>query len=157
LKFDLFRRDSLITAAFAGTIAKVIQDALGSITIHFFIPSYLNCVRIAGGIILTPEQVLSGGFWPFLLGLQIDLIVGIVVAFVAVNALQKFGTDYYIFKGVIVGLASWVLFYITLSQFLSSVHPTGLILQAELSFLKHIVFGISLTWSAVWFDKRLKQ
>ncbi|HWI54818.1 MAG TPA: hypothetical protein VNT57_03950 [Desulfobacteria bacterium] len=127
------------------------------LTINLFMPSYLNCVRIASGIILSPEQVMSGGFWPFLFGFQIDVIVGIVVAFVVVNAFQRFGTDYYIFKGVIVGLASWVLFYVTLSKFLSSVHPTGSILQAELSFLKHIVFGVSLTWSAVWFSKRLEE
>lgn len=156
MKFPV-KEDTLIIAAFAGTVAKVIQDALGMITIHFFIPSYLNCVRIAGGIILTPEQVMSGGFWAFLLGFLIDVIVGMMVAFVTVNALQRLGTDYYIFKGVLVGLASWVIFYITLAKFLSNVYPSGSILHAGVSFFWHIAFGVALTWSAVWISKRLRR
>lgn len=152
MNFDRLGKDSLVIAALAGTTAKVIQDILGLIIIQF-LPPYLNCVRIAAGLLLTPEQVMKGGFWPTLLGFQIDLIVGISVAFVTVLALQKWGHDYYIFKGAIVGLISWALFYNVLSRLLSRVYPTGSILQGEISFFTHLAFGITLTWSAVRLGK----
>ncbi|KGK91183.1 hypothetical protein DP73_04920 [Desulfosporosinus sp. HMP52] len=146
-------KDTLLIGAVSGIAAKLIQDLLGAIIIMFFLPSYLNCVRIAGGLLLLPEQVLSGRFWPTLLGLQIDMVVGIVVAIVAVLIFQHWGNDYYKIKGVMVGLIAWVLLYSTLSRFLSSVHPSGSILQAELSFLTHIIFGLSLSWCIIWLRK----
>lgn len=102
---------------------------------------------------LTPEQVLSGMFWPTLLGLQIDMVVGVVVAIVAVLIFQHWGNDYYKIKGLMVGLIAWVLLYSTLSRFLSSVHPSGSVLQAELSFLTHIIFGLSLPSCIIWLRK----
>lgn len=149
--------DTLLIGALSGITAKLIHDLLGAIIIMFFLPSYLNCVRIAAGLLLSPEQVLSGGFWPTLLGLQIDLVVGMVVAIVTVLILQQWGKDYYKIKGIMVGLISWALFYITLSRFLSSVHPSGSVLQAQLSFLTHMAFGISLSLSIVWLSRYLDR
>lgn len=148
-----FNKDTLLIGAVAGTIAKVIQDIIGFIIITFFLPTYINCVRIAGGLLLTPDQMMSGGFWPNLLGFQIDLIVSIVVGIVSVLILQRWGHDYYLFKGAMIGLVSWALFYTVLSQLLSTVNPFGSILHAEISFINHIIYGITLTWVAVWFGK----
>lgn len=127
-------KDTLIIGALAGTAAKLIHDILGSLIILFY-PPFLNCPRIAAGLILTPEQVMQAGFWSTLLGFQIDLVVGIVVAIVTVIILQKWGTDYYIVKGAMVGIVCWALFYIVLSRLLSSVYPDGSILQAEIAYL----------------------
>ncbi|MBC2723428.1 hypothetical protein [Desulfosporosinus sp.] len=150
---ERFKKDTLLIGAVAGTIAKVIQDAIGFIIITFFLPTYINCVRIAGGLLLTPNEMMSGGFWPSLLGFQIDLIVSIVVGIISVLILQHWGHDYYLFKGAMIGLVCWVLLYIVLSKLLSSVYPFGSILHAEISFIKHITYGIVLTWVAVWFGK----
>lgn len=146
------KKDILIIGALAGTVATVVQDVLGFIII-MFLPPYLNCIRIAGGLILRPDQVMKGGFWPILLGFQIDLIVAIVIGVVAVLILEQWGRDHYIIKGAMIGLIAWALFYNVLSRLLSRVYPSGSILHAELAFLTHLIFGISLTYSAVWFDK----
>lgn len=106
---------------------------------------------------LTFEQVMKGGLGPNLLGLQIDVVVGTAVAFVTVIGLQKWGSDYWILKGALVGLVSWALFYTVLSRFLSHVHPIGSLLQAEISFFTHLVFGISLVGSAIWLSERLDK
>lgn len=148
-----FKKDTLLIGAVAGTIAKVIQDAMGFITITFFLPTYINCVRIAGGLLLTPDEMMSGGFWQSLLGFQIDLIVSIIVGIISVLILKHWGLDYYLYKGAMIGLVCWALFYTVLSKLLSTVYPFGSILHAELSFIKHIIYGIALTWVAVWFGK----
>lgn len=147
-------KDTLVIGALAGIVAKLIHDLLGLIIILFF-PSFLNCPRIAAGIILTQEQVMQGSFWPILLGFQIDLAVAVVIATVTVIILQKWGTDYYIVKGAMIGVITWALFYIVLSRLLSNVYPAGSVLQAEIAYFTHLVFGISLTWSAVWIEKWL--
>lgn len=150
------RPDSFMIGAIAGLTAKVIQDGIGLIVI-MFVPTYLNCVRIAAGLLLTPEQVLSGAFWPTLLGFQIDAIVGMSVGVVTVFGLQTWGDDYLLFKGAMVGLICWALFYTVLSRLLSSVYPVGSILHGEIAFFSHLAFGVSLVWSAVWLGKGFKH
>jgi hypothetical protein len=146
-------KDSMVTGAIAGIIAKIVQSILGFIIVTFIEPTYLNCIRIAGGLILAPQQVIEGGIWPYLLGLQIDFIVGIVVAVVAVLVFDSLGYDYYLLKGAMTGLISWAFFYVFLSQFVSKVHPEGNILQIQYALFTHLAFGISITSSIVWLRK----
>lgn len=148
-------KDALIIGALSGIVATVVQDLLGVIIIYMIWPPFLNCIRIAGGLILTPEQVMKGGFWPFIIGFKIDLIVGIVIGVTTVLILRRWGKDHFIIKGAMIGLITWALFYNVLSKLLSRVYPVGSILQAEIAFLTHLAFGISLTWSAVWLEQRL--
>ena len=150
------KNDILIIGTFSGIVAKVIHGILGYIAIQIW-PSYLNCIRIAAGLMFSPEQVMAGSFWIILYGMQIDLVVGVVIAIVTILILERWGYDYYIWKGAMVGLVSWVLFYNVLSRLLSRVYPTDSILHGEISFVTHLAFGISLTWSAVWIINRLKE
>ena len=46
-------KDTLVIGALAGIGAKIVHTLLGFISISF-IPSYLNCTRIAAGLLLTP-------------------------------------------------------------------------------------------------------
>lgn len=153
----LGKKDTLIIGALSGTVATLVQDLLGMMVVYLIWPPFLNCIRIAGGLILKPDQVMEGGFWPILLGFQIDLIVGIVIGVVTVLILQRWGRDYYLLKGAMIGLIAWALFYNVLSRLLSRVYPEGSVLQTQIALLTHLAFGISLTWSAVWFEKWLDR
>ena len=149
------RSDLLFVSAVAGVIATIVQDLIGSVLI-VFIPSYLNCVRIAAGILLPSEQVMVGGLLSTLLGFQIDAVVSIAIGVVTMLLLKYWGHDYYILKGVIVGAFSWVIFYVVLSRLLSQVYPTASALHAQLSFLNHLLFGVVLTWLIVRLRKGQK-
>ncbi len=157
---QLKKMDILLIGGLAGIFAKIVQSIIGYLAILIY-PPYMNCIRIAAGLKLTEEQVMAGGLWPILVGIQIDFVVGIVVAVVAVLILQKWGFDYYIYKGAIIGLASWALFYVVLSQFLSRIYPVGSVPETQISFLSHIAYGVAITWSVVWlvnwFDKQEKK
>jgi hypothetical protein len=150
------KADTIIVGAIAGLAAKTVHTILGWLVILLY-PTYLNCNRIAAGLILTEVQVMQGGFLPFLIGLQIDFIVGMVVAFVTVLVLQHWGRDHYILKGAMAGLVSWALFYIVLSGLLSQVSPDGSMLHAEVAFFTHLLFGITLSLTAVWLMRRLER
>ncbi|MFZ5944461.1 MAG: hypothetical protein ACOYVD_10145 [Bacillota bacterium] len=151
-----FKKDTLVIGALAGIIATLVQDLLGLLAIMIWSP-FLNCIRIAGGLMLRPDQVLGGGLWPFILGFQIDLVVGIVFGVVTVIILQQWGNDFFILKGAMIGLAAWALFYNVLSRQLSRVYPAESVLQAEIAFLTHLAFGISLTYSVVWLSKSISK
>ena len=156
LRGDVFGKDILVIGALAGIMAKVVHGILGHATILVW-PTYLNCVRIAAGLLLTPDQVMQGGFGPILLGVQIDFVVGIVIGIVTVLILDKWGYDLYLVKGAMVGLVSWALLYVVLSRLLSQVHPVGSLLYAQIAFFTHLVFGISITQSIVWLSQLFKR
>lgn len=48
-------KDTLVIGTLAGISAKIVHTLLGFFTISF-IPSYLNCTRIAAGLLLTSKE-----------------------------------------------------------------------------------------------------
>lgn len=147
------RVDRFVVGALAGIIASLVRFILGYSIIFFLIPDFLNCTRIAAGIILPPAQVMAGGFWVTAVGLQIDLVVSIVVGLIATFILEYTGAGYYLFKGAVIGATTWSVFYAVLSRFLSQLYPVDSIVAAELSFLIHVIYGIALVSIIARFKK----
>ncbi|NLM52173.1 MAG: hypothetical protein GX197_05070 [Firmicutes bacterium] len=146
------RPDFFIIGVLAGIFSSLIRYLLG-FSIIYFLPSYLNCVRIAACILLPPAQVMAGGFWVTAIGLQIDMVVSVAVSLVTLFILEYSGFSHYLFKGAIIGATTWSVFYVVLSRSLSQFPPVASILAIELSFLVHIIYGMVLTWTII----RLKK
>ncbi len=137
-------------AGFLGSVARAILE-LSAIAL---LPSYKSCVRLAAALFLSPEYVMSR-FDAYIVGLEVDLIVGMVVGIVAVLILAKWGCDHLLVKGGIGGALTWVIFYAFLSADpVSRLNPTGTFLEAEVSLLIHVIFGVAVVWSAYALESR---
>ena len=69
----------------AGLIVRTILE-LAAIR---FLPSYKSCVLIAAAMILDPRFSMTAG--AFLVGIELDYLVGMVVGLVAVLVLRTWG------------------------------------------------------------------
>ena len=145
--------DGLVLGALAGLAGTLVKFALELLALAF-IPSYKSCVRLAAAI-LCDSTVAMTRFDAFLLGLEIDLLVGSVAGVVAVQILALWGRDYLLFKGAGGGALAWVICYATLCKFLSKIDVLNTpFLETQISLFVHIIFGMMVVVAAVEIERR---
>ncbi|MGQ9779504.1 MAG: hypothetical protein ACUVRM_06470 [Bacillota bacterium] len=145
--------DGLVLGALAGMAGSIVKFVL-ELLVLAFIPSYKSCVRLAAAI-LFDSTIAMTRFDAFLLGLEIDLVVGSVAGVVAVQILALWGRDYLLFKGAGGGALSWVICYATLCKFLSKIDVVNTrFLETQISLFVHIIFGLVVVVAAVEIERR---
>ncbi|MCL6548813.1 MAG: hypothetical protein K6T30_07870 [Alicyclobacillus sp.] len=148
-----YNLDGLVLGALAGLAGTLVKFALELLALAF-IPSYKSCVRLAAAILFVPAAAMSR-FDAFLLGLEIDLLVGSVAGVVAVEILARWGRDHLLLKGAGGGALAWLICYGTLCKYLSKIDLTGTsFLEIQISLAVHIVFGITVAAAAVWIERQ---
>jgi hypothetical protein len=141
--------DALILGAMAGLCGSVARGLLELLAIGF-IPSYKSCARLAAGLFLSPAYAMQSA-GAYIIGLEVDFIVGVIVGVVAVQIMVFWGRDHLLAKGVIGGALTWAIFYVCLAADpLSKLDPSGTFLEAQVSLVIHLIFGATVVWSA-WF------
>ena len=131
--------DLLLIGAASG-IAGIITKDLLELLVLLFMPTFSTCPQLAAGIVLNPKQAKES-ILP-LIGLEIDLAVGIIVGIIVVLALTRFGFDHWMLKGIVLGLLAWTIIEVTLANYLSSIPMTTSVLAWEISLLIHFIYGM---------------
>lgn len=145
--------DGLVLGALAGMVGSAVKFAM-ELLVLAFIPSYKSCVRLAASIMFDSTAAMTR-FDAFILGLEIDLVVGSVAGVVAVQMLAFWGRDYLLFKGAGGGALSWVICYATLCRFLSTFEVVNTpFFELQISLLIHIIFGLVVVAAAVGIERR---
>lgn len=133
--------DLLLIGAASGITGIITKDLL-ELLVLIFMPNFITCPQLAAGIILNPKQAKSG-ILP-LIGLEIDIAVGIIVGIIVALALTRFGFDHWMFKGMTLGLLAWTIIEVTLAKYLSSIPLPTSVLAWEISLLIHFIYGITV-------------
>ncbi|MGE5551957.1 MAG: hypothetical protein ACM3ZC_15705 [Bacteroidota bacterium] len=146
-------RDVIRLGALAGICGSFVRNALEVLAV-LLIPSYKSCARLAASLFLRPDYVMKR-LDAYVVGLEIDFILGMAVGIAAVLVLSVWGLEGLLYKGALGGAFTWFLFYAFLSADpLSALDPTGTFLEAQVSLAIHILFGIAVVWSASLIDGR---
>ena len=148
-------QDDLLLIGAASGIAGIIVKDLLELLVLLFMPTFSTCPQLAAGIILSPKQAKSSVL-P-LIGLEIDLAVGIIVGIIVVLALTRFGFDHWMLKGIVLGLLAWTIIEVTLANYLSSIPMTTSVLAWEISLLIHFIYGITVVGVERAFLKETKK
>lgn len=144
--------DVFFLGAMAGLVGSALRNLL-ELAAVLLLPGYASCVQLAGAILLDPACA-TGGIAAYLVGFEIDLLVSMVAGIVAVLILSLSGLDRLLLKGAIGGGLAWLVLYACLSHPLSRMAPSARLIETQISLLIHVIFGMTVVWTAREIDRR---
>lgn len=145
MRFNWLKQSDHLTLGAITGITGVFTKDLLELALLPFIPDLKTCPRLAAAIVLPPHKA-TGEILP-LLGLEIDIGVGVIVGIIVFQALSVSGFKNIWFKGIIVGLLAWTIIDMTLSKLLSQLPPPSFF-ETQISLVVHFIFGISVVFIA---------
>lgn len=134
-------RDTIVLGAVAGTIGAVVMLAVNLILFVGGVAAFSQLHQAARAV-LPPGSPL--GTTPALaLGLVVTLMLAIILGLFAVYIVNKTGRDYAWFKGLLYGIAVWVVVYGLLGPLFVPVQILRPDLLTSVSFLaSHLAYGL---------------
>jgi hypothetical protein len=150
------QKDLIAFSLLMGLISTIIKAAIT------LIPYYLQITNSMGIVIMgktifnlkqlphTPGHLILS----FLAFVGFGALLGIGLSLIYV----KFGTDFYLIKGAFYGITVWIIIRSVFISFGMPSEPNPLdILTASISFISHIVYGLSLGYLIVKFNRFISK
>jgi uncharacterized membrane protein YagU involved in acid resistance len=123
----------------AGTVATVVRTVVSAVPFYIGMTKNIAPIILAE-IMLQMEELplklsylLLGGFGHILFGGILAVGLGLIYL--------KWGTDFYLIKGAVYGLSSWLVFRVVLCPLLCPQEPVNLA-TAVVSLTSHLIYGL---------------
>lgn len=132
-------KDKIVIGSMAGMIGTLFKDLPNFILYKLGVAPYLYA-NIAASAHLVPADLYSP--LGYIIGFLADIITGGAIGVVTILFLDRFGMDYWWYKGLIIGNTVW-LFGLGVTLNLGAVHliPTDPVFGFT-SLFDHIIYGL---------------
>lgn len=136
-----------LVAGFYGAVSTVVSEAITQIMLYFGIGKY--SVYQLDSLLVTFNRP------SIIIGLVVNIIAGGTIAVLFYYAVGKLGQDYFIYKGLAVGLVSWGIFELLFTMTIEGVYID---IRPMADYYTHLLasaaYGISL---GLLFEKYIFQ
>lgn len=138
----------------AGIIANIPVNILDYVSTSLNIGEY-HIWQIAASAYFTKAQLDT--LPALFIGMITDYATAGLLGVISVYLLYLTGKEYYLIKGISIGIAFWILFYgVILRSNITRIDPTGA--GTNLSdFTWHIILGVLTSWFIVKYGKHLLE
>ena len=147
LKHGKFMKDSMVLGSVAGLIGTSLM-VLSNQMIYNKKKTEIRYGNIAGSIFMKPHKTKKPK--NFLLGQIFHFANGSAIGVLLVELYKKYGTDYSLLKGAMVGMATWEILYTggqRIGIYSSAPHLTK---TGYSAIWNNLVYGISTSYAIRW-------
>lgn len=146
------RVDRTVIGALGGIIGGMGMLITMHILDFFIIDTFPKLIHIAQLFIPTGQE---DTFWGKVIAHIAHFTISILLGIICINFFRLTGRDWATIKGIIFGLAIWIILYGMMGTILK-IPEKGNILIGFAFIVGHLIFGIFTSWSLVWLSNRFR-
>ncbi|RJX17742.1 MAG: hypothetical protein C4570_07760 [Ammonifex sp.] len=135
------RKDFIMLALIAGSVAAAVRTVVSAVPFALGVTKNIAPVVLAEIILQMKEMPLKFSY--LLLGEFAHVLFGGILAVGLGLVYVKWGTDFYLIKGAVYGLSSWLICKVILCPLIIPGPPEPLNLAtAVVSLTSHVIYGL---------------
>ncbi|HWI55428.1 MAG TPA: DUF6789 family protein [Desulfobacteria bacterium] len=132
-----------------GGLALIISLQIAEVFIHGPYPKVLHVAHL----FIPPGQ--DHTFWGQVIAHIAHFGISALLGVLFINIFRVTGRDWATTKGLLFGIAAWIILYGVMGQILD-IPQEAEITTAFVTIAVHLIFGVVTSWSVFWLSERTK-